>query len=297
MKSILAGIDFTAPSPTVLRHAIHTARSMGTPVHAVHVLDSGRVARWASGGQKTSAEALAEQAKHRLDAFVQDHAPDFRVETEVHIGRSATELCRAVNQHNASLLVIAANDLTKKRLGSVASACVRCAASDVLVLRDWQEGNFQHLVVCTDFSAMSKRVLERGIELAVANGARLEIVHVIYPPDKDLWGLPVEPEKGPKEGYASRCRERAQREGEAFLSHYTKKLEAIDHKLVILESEVASVEINFYLQESGADLAVIGTRGHSRIGGMFLGTNAERLLHDVAVSVLAVRPQEVGGTH
>lgn len=292
MKSILAGIDFTAPSPTVLRHAIHTARSMEKSVHAVHVLDSGRIARWATGGEKTSAEAITEQAKHRLDAFVLEHAQDSSVGTEVHLGRSATELCHAVDAHDASLLVIAANDLTKKRLGSVASACVRCASCDVLVLRDWQEVNFEHIVVCTDFSAMSERALKRGVEVALANGARLEIVHVIYPPDKDLWGLPLEPTKGPKETYATRCRERAQREGEAFLAPYTNILEQIEHKLVILESEVASVEINFYLRDSGADLAVIGTRGHSRIGGMFLGTNAERLLHDVAVSVLAVRPKE-----
>ncbi|MGB6219851.1 universal stress protein [Haloferula sp.] len=292
MKTILTGIDFTAPSPAVLRHAIHVARPSGNPVHAVHVLDSGRIARWASGGERTSADALSEQAQHRLDAFVSEHAPDAGVATEIRVGRTATELCHAVEEHDADLLVIAANDLTKKRLGSVASACVRCAACDVMVLRDWQEGDFEKIVVCTDFSAMSARAMERGARLAAANGARLEIVHVLYPPDHDLWGVAVEIGEEPEEGYATRCRERARREGEDFLASHTAALEKVDHQLVILESEVPSVAINSYLEDSGADLAVLGTRGHSRIGGMFLGTNAERLLHDVAVSVVAVRPDE-----
>jgi nucleotide-binding universal stress UspA family protein len=34
---------------------------------------------------------------------------------------------------------------------------------------------------------------------------------------------------------------------------------------------------------------VLGTRGHSRLASYFIGTNAERLLHDATVSVLAVR--------
>jgi nucleotide-binding universal stress UspA family protein len=38
-----------------------------------------------------------------------------------------------------------------------------------------------------------------------------------------------------------------------------------------------------------ADLVVMGTRGHSKLASYFIGTNAERLLQDLPVSVLAVR--------
>jgi nucleotide-binding universal stress UspA family protein len=290
MKPILVGIDFSASSSSVLRHAAHAARLSGLPVHAVHVLDAGRVAHWVSGGGKMSEAALREQALERLKGLVAAQAPDAAVTTEVRTGRPAAELCRAVEERGASLLVIAANDLTKKRLGSVASACVRSAACDVLVLRDWQEGNFRRVVVCADFSPLSARALERGVELATAHGARLETVHVLYPPDRDVWGEVMEHAADSPVPYAEECRERARREAAAFLAPQAAALAGIEHHLVILESAFPSVALTGYLQDTGADLAVLGTKGHSRIGGMVLGTNAERLLHDVAVSVLAVRP-------
>jgi len=290
MKPILAGIDFSISSPSVLRHAVHAAKLSGAPVHAVHVLDSGRIAHWMSGGGKISEEALKDQALERMRSLVAAHAADAGVTSEVRSGRPAAELSRVVEEQGASTLVIAANDLTKKRLGSVASACVRTAPCDVLVLRDWQEGNFRRIVVCTDFSPMSVRALERGVELATANGARLDTVHVLYPPDRDVWGEVMEHQADSPVPYAKECRERAQREAAAFLAPQSVALAGIDHHLVILESAFPSVALTGYLEDVGADLAVLGTRGHSRVGGMLLGTNAERLLHDLPVSVLAVRP-------
>jgi nucleotide-binding universal stress UspA family protein len=58
---------------------------------------------------------------------------------------------------------------------------------------------------------------------------------------------------------------------------------------LVLESEMPSVAITTHVKFSGADLVVMGTRGHSPMASYFLGTNAERLLHDASVSVLAVR--------
>lgn len=286
---IVAGIDFSAPSSAVLRHAVHAAGLGKCPVVAVHVLDASRLShRFATGGEP-EATLLTGQALARLRSLAEAHAPGADVAFEVRTGRPAEELHRFVGERGASLLVIAANDLTKKRLGSIASRCVRSAPCDVLVLRDWQEGDFSKIMVCTDFSETSAHALERGVELARAHGATLEIVHVMYPPSLDVWGEVLEHAMDAPTSYADECREKAKRSMEDFLAPRREALSEVPHTTVMLESATPSSALTNHAADSGADLVLLGTRGMSRLAGLFLGTNAERLLHDAPVSVLAVR--------
>jgi nucleotide-binding universal stress UspA family protein len=47
-------------------------------------------------------------------------------------------------------------------------------------------------------------------------------------------------------------------------------------------------------QSEDADLIVVGTRGHSSVAGLLLGSVTQRLLHIASVPVLAVPPATVG---
>lgn len=287
---IVAGIDFSAPSTAVLRHAVHAAGLSGAAVIAVHVLDSGILShRIGTARSNYSIEQLTAHARRNLDELVANHAGGAKVRIEVRYGRPADELCSVIKDNDASLLVIAANDLTKKRLGSIASRSVRSAPCDVMVLRDWHDGNFSKILICTDFSPTASQALVRGIDLAVAHAASLEIVHVMYPPSRDAWGKVLDYKSDSDLTYAEECLHQVQKEVAAFIGPFKDKLGTIKHEVVILESVVPSVALTHHVQDSSADLVVLGTRGLSRIAGLFLGTNAERLLHDADVSVLAVR--------
>lgn len=287
---VIAGIDFSAASPSVLRHAVHVARRSGGPVIAVHVLDAGGLAhRAASGGSNPARELLEAQARRKMEGLIAAEGPGAEVRIELRGGRPAEEIQALVTETGASLLVIAANDLTKKRLGSIASNCVRTAPCDVLVIRDWQEDDFARIVVCVDFSPASSRALERAITLAAEQGARLEVVHVMYPPSRDIWGEVLDHQADSPLSYAEECFEKVNRDMKAFLAPHAVGLAGIEHVPVILESVSSSLALTHHVQDSGADLVVLGTRGHSRLASFFIGTNAERLLHDATVSVLAVR--------
>lgn len=287
---VIAGIDFSAASPSVLRHAVHVARRSGAPVVAVHVLDAGGLAhRAASGGTNPAMDLLLAQARRKLEELIAAGGAGAEVRIELRSGRPAEEIEMLATSAGASLLVIAANDLTKKRLGSIASNCVRTAPCDVLVIRDWQEDDFARIVVCVDFSPASSRALERAISVAASQGARLEVVHVMYPPARDIWGEVLDHDMESPLSYAEECRAKVNRDMQAFLAPHAVGLAGIEHVPVILESVSSSMALTHHVQDSGADLVVLGTRGHSRLTRFFIGTNAERLLHDATVSVLAVR--------
>jgi nucleotide-binding universal stress UspA family protein len=287
---LLAGIDFSAASPAVLRHAAHFAALNGATVVAAHVIDASRLDHRASGGRANPPDdVLAAAARQKLEHLATTEAAGQPVRLEVRIGKPADELQHLAASSGAGLLVIAANDLTKSRLGSVASRCVRSAPCDVLVLRDWQEGNFARIALCTDFSAVSERALERAVSLAADHAAVLDIVHVIYPPSRDVWGEVLEHGMDSPQSYEEECRAEIDRRMDHFLAPQAERLAAVRHQRTLLESVSPSMALTHHVRDSGADLVVLGTRRMSTVAGWLVGTNAERLLHDAPVSVLAVR--------
>lgn len=257
---------------------------------AVLVLNSSHLHHWAGHQEEAYPEdELIDQSRKRLGEFIEQEAPGAEVEQLVCVGRPADELSRIVRERDASVLVVAANDMSKDHLGTTASSCLRFVPTDVLVVRNWQSGNFKKIVCCTDCSPSSERVVEKAIEIAQVHGASLEILHVIYPPKNDLWGEVLEDPGDGAETYPDRVRKRSRETLEQTLAPLSAQLDLVDYSTVILESTVASVEMAFHIEDCGADLAVLGTRYHSKLTSIFVGTNAERLLHDARVSVLAVR--------
>jgi nucleotide-binding universal stress UspA family protein len=284
---ITAGIDFSASSEAVLRQAAHAAKLSGAPLIAVYVIDPGSLAFRSIGGGKDG-DALVRQATAKMEALIARVGAE-GVRHEIRTGKPADEIGAAMRAHGSKLLVIAANDSTKKRLGSIASRCVRSAPGDVLVLRDWQEGSFKRIMVCTDFSATSEKAFQRGIFVADVSGAALELAHVMYPPGMDSWGEAMDHKMDATLSYEEECKMRAEQEMAKQVAAHKDRLAAIDFSSTILVSTSSTEALNSHARATGADLVVLGTRGLSRIEGLFIGTNAERLLHDVSVSVLAVR--------
>ncbi|MEO0445466.1 MAG: universal stress protein, partial [Verrucomicrobiota bacterium] len=208
-KPIVVGIDFSPASSMVLRHAARLAREEGVPLIALHVVDTSRLSHWLSGRMDEAEETrIVEEAKAKLAALVAAEPSDVGAEQVVITGRPAEEIQTVIDDREAGLLVIAANDLSKKRLGLTASSCVRLAHSDVLILRDHQEQPFRKIVSCVDLLGNSGLVLERGIEAAKHYGAELNVVHVIYPPERDLWGEAMK-QGGPSAEAAERTRAKA----------------------------------------------------------------------------------------
>ena len=288
---IIAAIDFSAASTAVLHHALHVADLAKAPLCLVHVIDSTVLNhRSVSLGRVPDPDVLISIAKDRLREMIPASGPGANCDVVVRCGRPVDELHAIVAERQASLLIVAANDLTKRHPGSVASACIRTIPSDIMVLRDWGGRDFRKILLCTDFSASSAKALERAVWLAILHNAPLEIAYVMYPPSRDAWGEILEtPAPGDERSYAERCRSSVESSMTAFLSPESGRLARVTHRTTILESVDPTQCLKYHVQDNAPDLVVLGSKLHSRFTRIFSVGIADHLLHETAASILAVR--------
>ena len=147
---------------------------------------------------------------------------------------------------------------------------------------------FKKILIALDGSKGSERVMPLAVELAKSSGAELVIAHVdeltlgkgggsINPVDDDL-----------RAQLKSRAQELSDEGVETAFEARSVVLGGPAHVLAEIADEV------------GADLILTGSRGHSAIGGVLLGSVPQRLLHIAHQPVLVVpesaRIEESSGT-
>lgn len=137
---------------------------------------------------------------------------------------------------------------------------------------------FKKIVWATDGSASAQRALPYAKGLAQQDGASLVVVHAVetYAGSRAA-GLPLYVEE-----------EAMQKRVEAQVAEL--QAEGIDAELKMVTGlgTRAAHAISDAAEEAGADLIVTGTRGHTSLGGLLLGSVTQRLLHIAQCPVLAV---------
>lgn len=137
---------------------------------------------------------------------------------------------------------------------------------------------YQSILVATDFGDASRAAEETAVELALAFGARLTLIHV--------WGLPAS-------AYAESIRlplDRIELEAGLALEQAAARIRArrpeLETLLVPGEPWKRIVEA---VHERGHDLVVVGTHGRHGVPRLLLGSVAERVVRMSDVAVLTVR--------
>lgn len=142
---------------------------------------------------------------------------------------------------------------------------------------------FHTVLVPTDFSDCSQAALQVALDFARALGSRLRLLHVYHPPALvfDSYGIqPAEPILLEVPAAARRRLE--------------QQLEEVSGAGAEADGEVreglAAEEIVAEARESGADLIVMGTHGHTGLEHVLLGSVAERTVRLAPCPVLTVKP-------
>jgi len=227
-------------------------------------------------------ETLMERVSERLSRL------PVRVTRVLAKGDPAQEIVRMADSTCAELIVLGAwGERRDVLMGSVAQRVVSLAPTDVLVVRgrdrhgrgDESAGSFRALLA-VDGSVGSEAGIDAFSRKLRARSASIRVVHVLEAAPT-LW------EAGREQG--------------SFIEHLNEKasgvlawaLEMLERRGLQAEGEWRrgdpAAQILEAARESGSDVIVVGSRGHSAIREMVLGGITHRVLRQAPCSVLCAR--------
>ena len=138
------------------------------------------------------------------------------------------------------------------------------------------------VLACIDFSGVERSVIDAGAALARAFGGELHLLHVAEP-EPDFVGYGVGPETV-RDRVASTIREEHRRV-EALAEQVSQGgVAAHAHLLRGPYAETILREAD----RLGAEVLVLGSRGHGRLHTLFVGSVAAQVLRGAKVPVLVV---------
>ena len=141
---------------------------------------------------------------------------------------------------------------------------------------DEEEIMFKTIVLALDGSEGSQAAIPLAVELAKRDGAKIVIAHV----EQDVAGKGGGPIPPTEDEIQAGIRKQAEELSEQGIET------SVEMRNVMLG--VPAHEIAEIADEAGADLIVAGTRGHSLVAGLLLGSVTQRLLHIAHQPVLVV---------
>lgn len=136
---------------------------------------------------------------------------------------------------------------------------------------------YKTIVLGLDGSEGSSRALPHAVELAKASQGKIVVAHV----DERLAAKDVIP--GPNEA-----------EVKAAIDSQVEQIQGEGVEVSLVTRPIAlggpGHAIAQIAEDAGAEVIVVGTRGHSSVPGLVLGSVAHRLIHVAHRPVLAVPP-------
>ena len=145
------------------------------------------------------------------------------------------------------------------------------------------------ILVATDFSADADRALTVAIEMAERNDGQIEIVHAsqpgdyVLPPPFDIVSLG--PDTRALQHAEGALASKAALVRKAGVAVSTQLLTGVPHEGIVARA-----------QDSQADLVVVGSRGHTGLAHVLVGSVAERVVRHAPCPILVVpHPAARGG--
>lgn len=291
VKKVLVGIDFSEPASDALEEAIRLADQQSAEVCAAHVIDSEMLESLIEHAHIPREEVI-ESIKVRLNSFCEAAgAKPGEVKTELRVGHPVREFGNMCSEFSPDLVVLGAwgsHSQSDKITGATAKQIIQAIDCDVLLMRPRAAGKFSKVVACIDFSDYDMPVIQAADQICLADKASLEILHVFFPPWK-MSDFPADNLErfGPdfEQEYEAVLRGRL----DQLVPKNVHGVASFETTTTVVESKTHGGGILKHLNETSADVAVIGARGSSKIDSNVLGRIAERIVSESTTSVYVVK--------
>lgn len=271
MKSIIVGTDFSEGSYVALELAVDIANRMQCDIMLVWV----RREKLLFSGEQL--EIMNNLAKDKLQALCEKHQPQMQHGT-IHYailnGKVSWAIAEAAKRELAPLIVIGTNGASgfeKYFLGSQAARIVQDSPCPVLTIR--QGYNFhkrlERIVVPLRVNSNSRQKVPPAATMARIFGSEVHILGL----------LDLKEEETALRTYIGQSIDYLEREN-------------IPYHFEIRSYSTYSDTVLKYADEIKADLVIINTEQDRVISQLFLGTNAQQVIHKSQIPVLCIHPED-----
>ena len=243
-------------------------------------------------------EKLVEERRNALEQLIsaaKEKDPEVSVRTDVREGRLFIEVIKAVLNDNHDLVMKAASsDMGRihRVFGSMDIKLLRKCPCPIWIVKQSEHKHFARILAAVepdpnnpDAESLNTLILDLATSLAGMENSELDVIHawqVHGEVNLRRGHLPT----GTVDRVLDEMREAHQKEMDELLAPYDST-----RKTVHLVKGDAGDAITELAMKNNVDLVVMGTVGRSGIPGLIIGNTAERVIHGIDCSVLAVKPE------
>lgn len=293
-NKILVAVDLAEETAN---YVLQTARRLvgNRELEVIHVLERGQFYNMAD-----PAIALVDDLHDQITREITDYLA--RVCTANTIadyslleGRPATIIQDYAHEHGHDLIVMGTHGRhgIKLVLGSTANAVLHGASCNVLAVRipdkdvaaTPAEQKYRRVLAAVDLSEETAQVLDLAQAIGAEHKAELLIAHVIKPFQHAYAGM----NPATLADVGIQFEHEAASQAQATLKRIANE-RGLAASAVSVRHGTPATEIHRLVDESGADLVVVGSHGKHGIE-LLLGSTANAVLHGANCDVLAVRIQ------
>lgn len=280
-------------SQHAVQEALWLAAGTGAKLTFFHSLDISEKAQWLITEEQLE-NNVRDQAEEVLKQFVKRAADEgIEADYEVTFGRSWQQIIQKAVEGKYDLVIAGTRHQSQLRsvlFGSTGMKLLRQCPTPVWITHPREIRELRSVVVATDLTEVSNRVVDAAATLAGKYGAQLHVLHVIHPATThELRGIGLPLMR--IEEHQRQEREHAEKMLKQQVERPTVKALPQPPNVILASGEPDEVILKT-LDDLSADVLVMATIGRSGIPGMVIGNTAERLLPHVRCSVLALKPAE-----
>jgi nucleotide-binding universal stress UspA family protein len=286
IKMILFPTDFSPNANHALLHALQLADFHSGELIVQHVVSDyfEKHSHWATMFDVHEFQKYMDcYVEAGMASVLPKDASGITIRQVVSKGKPAEEIAALADKEMVDFVVMGS------ARGVVTGKVIRLTNRPVLAVsfkagdhEDSNLGKLKRILVTTDFSEHSKRIVQYAFDLKRVFGATVYMMYVIETPKAIEFGI--------KQGHLTNATEKMREWATNQLVNLTPDEFINDSTVVrIVESGSASDRIAEVAAEIGADLTILGTHEYGTIQKHLLGTTTDKVLTKISAPILTLK--------